>query len=263
MRQRLLDIGKDLLGALDTGPEWIDEQLSADPNKPRPLFFRLILDHHKQSVIENENSRSILGLVTYYKALPEYTDDDWQRRRANILGKDWAAFHTTLAELALHEGLRKRFPEIEVRLRATRPGMKTSDYFLTFGTETIEAELKSNLSEAERMTAGEVYLGSASPDADTRRRSWQRFMKPFREGQLQSERSVVFLDVTACDEMFINLSFGLAVPALRANLDQLLRNLANSGPKDRPSDALFVLCAFDPVSFVLRSLIGVPGEAGQ
>ncbi len=260
-RHDLATISRDVLHALGAGPDWVDHQIAVwnrTPDGTAPLFNRMLLDRMEGQSSPALWCQGITRLIAYYKALPEFTEKEWRQRRADILGNGLPRFHSTLAELALHEGLTKRVPGLAISLLPAKPGAKTPDYRLEFGKQRVEAELKSILSEQMRATAGQTQFGSWGLEPKGTRKVWQTFLKPILEGQVQTTVSLIFVDISLCDKLGINLVLPQSVPALRESAEQLLRELAKAGPALRPAETLFVLCSFDPVSYALEMLIDVP-----
>jgi hypothetical protein len=261
-RKDIRSLSKELLLDLNAPATWLDDAVTAynriaataEPDRLvcNPLLTRILSDHCLCFLFHQELVRvpAIQQLVNYYKTLPEFSDRGWSDRRAAVLGDDFAAFHSTLTELSLHValsamGLSPRFidPEPGVRRRA--------DYQITVGDTTLEAEFKSILSEHVRSLKGACFVG-ITVDPATVRAVWRKFTQPIRSKQIDaSQPSVVFVDITACDELFVFLCLS-AIPELRGHARSLLDQLATARRSEVPSNVRLAICAFDPQSYASR-----------
>lgn len=234
------------------------DQQSVEGN---PLLIRLLLDHlHTESI----GASAITWLVKYYKCLPEYNYRSWRARRAAILDDNFSAFHSALTELSLHSAL-ATLSNLTVRFIEPEPGgRQRPDYELNFRSASLEAELKSIISEQIRSPFGTRFVGH-SVNAKTARAVWRKFTQPHREGQLDpSKASVVFVDISLCDDLYAFL--GLARDFSKSGLDKqaqmLLRDLWAARTSKTECNAGFFVCGFDPASFGLLFLSPVtdPGQ---
>jgi hypothetical protein len=172
-----------------------DEAVSCNP-----LLSRLLLDCCNNAPLIVP---AIQRVATYYKALPEFSERGWKERRAGILGEDFAGFHSTLAEISLHEAL-ATIPGLSARfIDPESGGRRRADYEIRVGDAVLEAEFKSILSEQVRLPEG-TRFGGIHVDPSTARAVWRKFTEPIRERQLDASRpAAIFVDISMCDELYM------------------------------------------------------------
>lgn len=248
----------EMLADLDAPPWWLEDAIEdyncsprdadGQPTIRRPLLIQLLQDRvHLESIL----APAVRRLVRHYKSLSEFTARGWTDRQARILGKDFGAFHSTLAEIALHEWLASR-PNVWVRLIDPESSGPRPDFEIRFGEFCARAELKSVLSEDVRMPEG-AHLGGFAVDHQTAQAVWRRFRKAIRKGQVGSGRpSLVFVDVSACDELSIFLTLPREIPAMKPHAESLLDSLASAACESAPEQVGLMVCAFEPYSFRVR-----------
>jgi len=207
---------------------------------------------------------AIQRLLAYYKGLPEFSDRQWSERRARILGEDFPAFHSTLVEISLHEalsaisGLSSRFIDPE------QGGRRRADYELRFGGTTIEAELKSILSEQVSLAEGTASVGIRI-DPATARSVWRKFTQPIREGQVDMDRpAAVFVDITFCHELYVFMALSHAIRSseLHDHAQSLLDQLLAARRAAVSASTLLVVCGFEPNTYRALFIAPVPHESG-
>lgn len=249
----------ELLADLDAPPSWLDDAVgdynhrardgdTGEPVTGNPLLVRVVLDRvHLQPV----TVPAIRRLVRYYKGLPEFSKRGWSDRRSRILGDDLASFHSTLVEIALHEGL-ARLEKGTVRFIDPQPGgPRRPDYEIATASGPVQAELKSVFSEYVRMRGG-TQLGGMTVDPQIARAIWRKSLEPIQNGQLCDDRqSFVFVDISFCDELFMFVSLSVEIPAMQLHAHRLLRSFGFSAPASAPGRAGLMVCGFDPYSYNL------------
>ncbi len=251
----------ELLADLEAPPSWLDDVVadyngraqgaaSGDPVTGNPLLVRVVLDRVN---LQPVTVPAIRRLVGYYRDLPEFSERAWRDRRGRILGGDLASFHSTLVEIALHDGL-SRLRRGTVRFIDPQPGgPRLPDLEIATAGGPIHVELKSIFSEYVRMQGGAgTQLGGMTVDPKIARAIWRKFQEPVQRGQLRDDRqSLVFVDISFCDELFMFQSLAAAMPALRPHAHRLLDSFGSSAPQTAPGHAGLMVCGFDTSSYNL------------
>jgi hypothetical protein len=195
---------------------------------------------------------AIQRLVSYYKALPEFSNRGWNERRAHVLGNDFAGFHSTLVEISLHQAL-STIGGISVRFIDPEPGgRRRADYEIRFGGAVFEAEFKSILSEQVRLPNG-THFGGINIDPVTARAVWRQFTEPIREGQVDASRPcAIFVDISVCDELYMFLALPRVIrwSELRDHASSLFDQLAAARREAVPVNLMFVVCGFEPSTYL-------------
>jgi len=225
----------ELLADLEAPPSWLDDVVadyngraqgaaSGDPVTGNPLLVRVVLDRVN---LQPVTVPAIRRLVGYYRDLPEFSERAWRDRRGRILGGDLASFHSTLVEIALHDGL-SRLRRGTVRFIDPQPGgPRLPDLEIATAGGPIHVELKSIFSEYVRMQGGAgTQLGGMTVDPKIARAIWRKFQEPVQ-------------------------SLAAAMPALRPHAHRLLDSFGSSAPQTAPGHAGLMVCGFDTSSYNL------------